>query len=440
MNSLYHLYISDNNSTNEKKEQLINKINDKSEEFILKSNAERDQKINSQNISTNTKKNDLELQKTRLESNKNVLELENKISIDQKIPNLEGQVQDLNNKKSELKFNFIKPSFKWHEFIPLTILFIGLSFLMLLFYSSSAYIMLYSFDDAMLAISNSINVNPQVFDEGALRKAFGKSSIAGLYVLLFVFIPFAIAYLAHKNNKKTVSSWTTNIKSSLPYLIIFAIDAFIAVKVAQTINKIDFLTGANSNQLNSLVDYLTDINFWLVFFLGAIPFIFLAVLMNRIINFFIERSPEIERLRVKMEIKETINKIQTKIEEIESEKSKCQENSLNILELDNQINELNQSLIFLPEETDKEISALKEDTENKKALINNKASLFKNNIENDTIKISVTALLNRISAFLEGWDEWLHGQYSYQIATTTSQDSRNIVEDWLKNNVKSLNS
>ena len=71
--------------------------------------------------------------------------------------------------------------------------------------------------------------------------------------------------------------------------------------------------------------------------------------------------------------------------------------------------------------------------------MNNKASLYINEIENDTIKISATSLLNRISAFLEGWDEWLHSQFAFQIATTTSQESRDIVDQWLKENVKNLN-
>ena len=309
---------------------------------------------------------------------------------------------------------------------------------MLLFYSSSAYIMLYSYDDAILAISNGVNVNPQVFDEGALRKAFGKSTNAGLYVLFFVFIPFAIAYIAHKKNNLP-SNWKTKLIAPFPYIIIFAIDAFIAIKVSRTINKIEFINGVSANKLDGFLDYLTDINFWLVFFLGAIPFIYVAILMNKIINFFIERTPEIEKLRCKYELIQITDKIQKLTSNVGFENSLYQENSVKILELNNQINEIDQKLIYLPEETDKEISALQKETENKKAIIINKASLFINSIENDTIKISVTSLLNRISAFLEGWDEWLHGQFAYQIAITTSQNSRDIVDEWLKENVKTLN-
>jgi len=97
----------------------------------------------------------------------------------------------------KLEIEFVKPPFKWHEFVPLIVLFLGLAFAMVLFYSSSAYIMLYSHDDALLAIENGLNVNPQVFEAGAIRKAFSKDFVGGLYILFFVFIPFAIAYVAH---------------------------------------------------------------------------------------------------------------------------------------------------------------------------------------------------------------------------------------------------
>jgi len=435
MNSLYHLYISDNNSNKEKKETLVKKIDHKAEEFVLKVDTEKNQKMASQKISAAAKKNDLELHKSKLESDKTVIELENKISKDEVIPELKSRVNDLETKKSEMKINFVKPSFKWHEFIPLSIFFIGLCGLMFLFYSSSAYIMLYSIEDAKIAISNGIDINPQVFEEGAIRKAFSKSNYAGAYVLLFVFIPLVIGYTIHKGGEKLKSSWVSNL---LMYLIIFLIDAFIAIKVTSTINEINFLTGLSVNETYGLADYFTDINFYLVFFLGAIPFIFLALLMNSIIKFFVERTPEVEEKRVKLELSQLGDKIEKTKNEIAAENFKCQENSVKILDLTNQINEFDQKLIYLPEEADQETSVLISSADNQKALIKNKASMYKDNIENDTIKISVTALLNRISAFLEGWDEWLHSQFSFQIATTTSQASRDEVDAWLKNNIKSL--
>ena len=45
--------------------------------------------------------------------------------------------------------------------------------------------MLYSYDDAVLANSNQLPVNPQVFAADALSLAFDKGSIAGLYILFF---------------------------------------------------------------------------------------------------------------------------------------------------------------------------------------------------------------------------------------------------------------
>ena len=80
--------------------KLITKIDHKAEEFILKMDAERDQKIRSQEISTSVKKNDLELQKSKSESDKAKLELENKISKENVIPDLNSQIQKFETTKS----------------------------------------------------------------------------------------------------------------------------------------------------------------------------------------------------------------------------------------------------------------------------------------------------------------------------------------------------
>lgn len=435
MNSLYHLYISDKTTNEDNRARLVQKIDNKSKEFTLKVDANCNQKLNSLEIASLAKNNDLESQKTKLESDKAVLELKNKFIAEEKIPNLEIEIENKNSKKSNLKVDFIKPAFKWHTFIPLALFFVGLAALMFLFYSSSAYIMLYSYDDAMLAIENGIKVNPQVFEEGALRKAFEKSLIAGVYISFFVFIPFAIAYVAHTAGKISFK----NLKAIIPYVIIFMIDAFIAFKVTQTINKIDWLTGVSANHESSFTNDLSDINFWLVFFLGAIPFIFLAELMNRLIVLFTERTPELEEKRMQFIISELDKEISVITNKINEEKTVFQENKLAILKLSNEIDQIDKNLIYLPEETDKELSSIKENTENKKAIIANKASIFKNDIENDNIKISLTALKNRIALFIEGWDEWLHKEFSFERAISISQLSKNEIEKWVTQNVEPLN-
>ncbi|MHA7944675.1 phospholipase D-like domain-containing protein [Formosa sp. 3Alg 14/1] len=441
MDSLYHLFVSDKNENDLNKDNLINKIDNKVAEFTQNINTRKDEKLNSAIIENNSEEKKIEFQKSEIIGKKNNKEIEQKNILQTTKTSKENEISNLKDKISELNIEFVKPLFKYHEFIPLVLFFIGLSIPLILFYSSSAYIMLYSYEDAMEAAKAGITVNPQVYEAKAWSKALSKGGTAMSYILFFVFIPFAIAYIAHikeeKTNNSTLNKFKAIISPLLSYSVVIAIDVFIAVKVSTTISEINYLSkGIEAD--NSFSGIVSDINFWLVFFLGAIPFIFLAIIMNKLITFFADRSTQTGRERMLIEKRIIKEKIDLLNKEIELETQKSNNIELEIKDLESKLSLLEQNLIYLPKELDSKITQINQDANNKIANVIKKADVYKNDIENDNIQISLSSLKDRVSAFIEGWNEWLHDEYAIDKAINKSQEAINASDQWLVDNMKKI--
>ena len=436
MDSLYHLFVSDKKENDLNKEILINKIDDRVAEFTQNINTKKDEKINSVHIENHAEEKKLEFQKTDIIGTKNKKETEKKNILETTIVQIEKNISNLKDKVSELNIAFVKPKFKYHEFIPILLFFLGLSVAMVLFYSSSAYIMLYSYDDAMEAVKAGISVNPQVYEANAWAKANSKGGTALFYISIFVFIPFAIAYVAHNYTEKGLSN---TLKKYSSFLVVVLIDIFIALKVSKTIEQINFLSKGIAPDENKFA-FLWDINFWLVFFLGAIPFFFLAGLMNKLIQFFAERSTQVGRERMLIERKLLKEKIDDLEKDITTYEDQANRIDLDIEKLKNELNQLEQALIYLPKELDTKITQTNQEANNEIADIRKKADVYKNDIENDNIQISLSSLKDRVSAFIEGWNEWLHDEYATEKAVHKSQEAIEACDQWLADNMKKIES
>ncbi|MDG4716534.1 phospholipase D-like domain-containing protein [Winogradskyella marincola] len=436
MDSLYHLFVSDKKENDLNKEKLLQKIDDKVAEFSQNYNSEKDHKTNTLQIENQAQEKKLEFEKTDINGKIKLKETEKHNTLNTKIKNLEQEKDNYKEKINDLNIEFVKPKFKYHEFIPLIIFFVGLSICMVLFYSSSAYIMLYSYDDSLEAAKLGVIENPQVYEASALSKAYIKGGTALFYIGFFVFIPFTIAYCAHNLNE---TSRKKNLLKTTFFSAVIGLDIFIAIKVATTIGEINHLSKGiiPDYSINAM---LTDINFWLVFFLGAIPFFFLAILMDKLIAFFKARSTQAGREKMILEIKYLKEKIKKLNENISACKEDANILDLEIEKLENQLLQLEQSLIFLPKELDSKLVQITQDTNNKIADIRKKADVYKNDIENDNIQISLSSLKDRVSAFIEGWNEWLHDEYAVDKAIIKSQEAMLACDKWLIENVKKIES
>ncbi len=443
MDSLYHLFISDRTENTEKKNRLLQKIDKKVEDLSQGIITRKDERNHSIEIENQAIEKDLEIQKTNLQgktkSIENQIDFINKTTIYDLEKGIEKEKEDI----KQWDVAYVKPRWKWHEFIPLLLILSGLLVAMFLFYSSSAYIMLYSMEDARFQLSNGLDANPQVFQANAISRAFNKSTIAGIYILAFVFIPLAIAYITHFGSSKDeeanlTTGWKQKgmqfLKKSPGYLVVILLDAFIAFKVADTIKDIKFLTSG----IRSEESVYTDINFWLVFFLGAIPFFFLAAILQKFLNVLGERNVQAGKEKMLVMKKHALKRIEELDEKIKTQKEAVHLLEEQIQDTENQAKEVQQRITFLPKELDAKIKQNNENTFNHLQLIQKKADLYKNDIENDNIQISMSSLKDRVSAFIEGWNEWLHDEFAVSKAVELSKEAMNKSDAWLEANLKKI--
>jgi len=422
MDSLYQIFISDINQVSEKKKAVKNKIDLKAEELFA--NFELDKNIEKEHQKTIyfEEESELKRQLAELEGKKKLND--NKLDFIENtvIHDLKQKTENLKEATNNLQVEFVKPKIKYFELIPKLIALTGLSIALFLFYSSSAYIMLYAKDDALQMLKNGIQPIAQVFNSHAFILAGQKTGTAVYYIIAFVFIPFGIA-LATYNTKKI---W--RYLSILPVLIL---DGFVAYKVSNTINEIKYLSDGS---INNEAFYL-DPNLWIIFLLSLMPFIFFEILLNSTLSIFESRHPQAGKEKMEFLVKKNNEKITTIETQITEEQNKKQQIKTDLIEIDNKTNDLNIQLSNLSINNLNKLKVIEETYNGKIRLVKSKADIYKNNIDNDNIPISQSALKDRVSVFLEGWNEWLHEEFSVIKAIKYSESAREEADSWLSDNI-----
>jgi hypothetical protein len=377
------------------------------------------------NFENSSLQSELELTNKDIENSNKSLE-----SFKTKIANIKEQIMGL-------ELDFMKPAFNWYKFLPYMFFILGLGAYLMMFYSSSLYIMLYSSQDSMALIRAGVpleNINPQVFESTAISKSFNKEGLAGYFITLFFFVPLVIAYISHMKNdiKDKRNGWDYS-KMVLCYLIVFLIDAFIAAKVTRTIIEIRIeAKQIDPNFQLTFGELISELNFWLVFCLGALPFIFLSILIDKLSDIFKERSPETEKKKLKHQKKALDKNIEEHALKIDKTEEEIKVKEREVIRIKNEIKQIDKKITFLPIEVNNQKTVNNNLIDKRIEYIKNKASLFLNDIDNDNITISTSTLNHRISAFLEGWNEWLHDQYATVKAITMSDEAEKIVDKWLE--------
>ena len=424
MDSLYQIFISDSNQVEERKNALKSKVDTKTEELIANYNIDNNRRKNIEEEQVSIKEKTHNERFSVLDGNKKTDESRINYIQENIIPEIQQKIEKIKAVISELQVEFVKPKIKYFELIPLLFFLLGLGTALFLFYSSSAYIMLFAKEDAIKMISEGLQPTAQVFNAQAISLAAMKGGTALAYILVFVFIPFTVAYIAHKGN----IAWKV-----LGILTIILLDIFIAYKVSDTIREIKFLAdGIVSNE-----PFYLDINLWIVFTLSALPFIFFIAVINKTLAIFEARHPESGKEKADFKIKkhkENIEILEEQIKEINDEKQSLK---TKIIEIENEIDNIKSKLSYLAQELPRILNMIEENFNDKIRYLQKKADVYKNNIDNDNVPISFSALKDRVNIFLEGWNEWLHEELALPKAVSHSENARIEANKWLDENIES---
>ncbi|WP_374164475.1 phospholipase D-like domain-containing protein [Arcticibacter sp. MXS-1] len=424
LDTLYNGFINDIDVIEDKKRRLLAKI----DEQRAKAEAQLRETCELQ-LETIEKESDF----TQNNLNNSIIGIKSEILVtqsvvadlkDNKIPSLKRRISEIEAVIKEASLEFVKPGIKWFEIISTAVISTALFLYLTMFYSSAAYILLYSEEDALIAQRTSAEaVTPQVFNPDAIAKAADHGSMAVVFVLLFVFVPLTFAILSKIMKRKilaNVLSFTVGV---------FVIDTFIAIKVAQAIHEIKNLTAVNPTEWH-LSNIVSDINFYLVFIMGALGLILFKFCFEKISDFFDERNPDVAGQRNRLFIAQKKEDIKALQEEITSVNSEVQVKEQEVNQKNLQVTSAERELSNLPLKKVNLLESRRNDLSNKLQVIETTTDIYKSHIENDNVPVSVNALKDRINIFLEGWNDFLHSEYSITKASDKSAAATEVAIAW----------
>ncbi|WP_294286503.1 phospholipase D-like domain-containing protein [uncultured Chryseobacterium sp.] len=440
MDSLYSNFINEIEVIAEKKTRLKSRIDEQLKVSISNVEMKTHNEIESLNYTLdaeiqNTEKNIHEAEKN-IEDRKQTIESNTEI----RIPFIQDKIDVLIKRINELKVDFVKPPVNWP--LTVTLAFIGmmLLFYIFIFYSSVAYIFIFSKNETTAALNRgTIPETPEVFNADAISQIWDKGIGGILFLFLFVGIPLGLGMMKlirsgdESSTPDTENKQTTAGKFFDQYgglLLIILVDCFIAYKVARNINDIEYLTN-RTNKILALKDIIMTENFWLVFILGTLGVYLFSIVTEKFYRSYHKRTKTHHQEKTGFIVKN----LEAEVEghQLDINGLKEENNRLNgeIAALERSKATLTKQLQDLPVHIHTKINHLKQMLLTFKEKVENLAHIYQSQVDNDRLPISKPEMENRVNIFMEGWSKYLYEIYSVNKAELKTTEAIRECENWL---------
>jgi len=421
--TVYSVFINDIDVIDDKKKRLQTKI----EEHRVKS---CDGLNKTCELEIGHCEQDNALTKTKLESQQTQLEAEVAISsrnIEElkfdKIPFIEAQNEELDRQIKKAELEFITPKIKWYELIPTLIFNVALLGYLFVFYSSAAYILLFSVADAKEQEAQSLSIAaPQIFNAHAISRAYERGWIALLFICLFVFIPLSFA-MADRFIRKP---WVTHL---IFWVGIIFLDGAVAYKVTQSIYEVNY---ARDNVHIPWEWHMafTDTNFYLVFVFGALGLLMFKFALAKMMRLFEDRNPDILTQRNRLFVTQLRGEIEVNKGKIMTLREELGTLDKEVIRLKADIKKILQELSTLPITLNHELERKRSQLITDLETIDKIATIYIIHIQSDNLSISVDALKDRINVYLEGWNDFLYQEYAIPKAMVKTAEAADMAITW----------
>lgn len=428
--SVFSVLLNEVDIVEDKKKRILSKIDEQKVKRINLLREKLDHRVNSVESEFSAEQENLTRQITNVKADINCRQKELDTIIENKVKPKEEEVEQYKNRIKEAEEDTILPKFKWYEFIP-TALVVGFLFLYLMvFYSSAAYILIFSEADAQEARLEGITLSqPEVFHPNALSLTLDQEGLALIFILLFPFIPISFSLIGLFIRQK----WLTWLVSIVAGFLI--VDGAIAYKVAQSIHEVSYLIGRVDTEWEFSMVF-SDPNFWLVFIFGALGLILLKFAFEKFLSFFREKDADFKLLKNKRLV-ERYNRIIDRLkEEIREQNEKVSAKEEDVIQLNKDLDNAETQLTNLPARKTLQIDKYKSEATINEQTIEQITDIYKSHIENNNIPLSVDAIKDRISIFLEGWNDFLHEEYAVKKAIDKSRLAHETALMWQNDKLK----
>ncbi|MFD2969926.1 phospholipase D-like domain-containing protein [Sphingobacterium bambusae] len=443
MDSLYSNFINEIEVVEEKKNRLLAQIEEQRK--ISVASVE----LKTANEISNLKENGL---LEAAHADEEILQLSAEIADRQhelqsnretKIPFFNDKIALLQDKIKTLQLAFVMPPVNWPATAVLGFMTLLLVLYIFVFYSSVAYIFIFSKEDikTMLLSGAPIIEAPEVFNPHAISKIWDKGSGGILFLFLFVAIPLALGMYkvffkgtAQNVDRKEDEKQNTTIGQffirNLGIILIIVVDIFIAYKVAVNINAIELITGDTDKEMD-ILDLLGNSNFWLVFALGALGVYLFSVFFEKFFILLDSRTTTHHQEKVKYEVSTFEKAIEEHLHTINELKLLCDATESAIVKLTESKEERIRQRQQAPINRNDKINGFQQQLLSYKERIGNIGSMYRSQIENDKLPISKAELENRVNIYMEGWSKFLYQDYAILRAETKTREAIHACESWL---------
>ncbi len=444
MDSLYSNFINEIEVIEDKKTRLKAKIDEQ-------------QKISASNVELKTEneiivlKDNYVIDVRNAENGINELDKqidETKLTIksnnDTTVSFIEAKVAALRKQISDLGAAFVKPPS--NKFLLWIFGIIGFSLLLYLivFYSSVAYIFIFSKEDTKsLLLSGAVSTEvPEVFNAHALSKIWTKGVGGVLFSLFFIFIPITLGFyellsaplerekFVQENKEITRGRIATWFIKHTGLFLILIVDVFVAYKVAININEIAYVTRQVDRRI-SFWDVLIDSNFWLVFLLGTLGVFLFSRVVRKLYDLYCLGSATHQEAKIKYEVDILEHGISEYLSKINAIKLENDQLSIKISNMEKEMKDCEKCLQNIPIKQNEKISRLQQQLISYKEKLSSIANIYKSQIDNDKLPISKAEMENRINIFMEGWSKYLHDVYAIRRAESKTSEAIREIESWL---------
>ena len=372
-----------------------------------------------------SKKDSIENDNRRMRTEVTLLkaEINNLRNIEKK--NLVDKLTEVKSRSQETELNNLgkKPRFPYLKLI----LLILVSLYCFIFYSSAAYILIYSQQDAKAArLNGEIVSDPEIYSGDALNMALEKG--VGTFIFISLFPLFVLAMIFAISNIK--NKWVM-----IPSLILvfLMIDGFTAYKITEAIHEISHLKGLTDTAWDPL-SIFSHSDFYLVFVFGIFGLICFKLLLGSFLNTINARDENLRYERSKMMAanqKQSAEQLQIQVSELD-QLIALKETEI-IFKTEN-IETHHAQMAKLEEEATRKIQRVTNASQQLEIRYANITQLNIIKVENENFSYSNLYLRDRITNFIRGWKDFLHEHFSSAIAVQKSREADEQVSIWKQQN------
>ncbi len=419
---IYHELLTDTHVDGEQKIEMRARISKRASEQLEKITLEQQREVSCLEEEALAEEKNCKWEERSVEGDIDAKDSALKNILENIIPRIKDKINLKKEQVDKVEMEAITPSIKWHVVGPLAFATLFLTFYLFLFYSSTFYTILHATEDAQKALENGNLPLGEFFNSQAIKLAWGKGTFSLMIIILFTFLPLACGMIIHYGNKYS---------KAISFTAVFLLDMLIAYKIAEVMHDAKYLAGKTSDDWVGLKVF-SDPNFYFVILLGFVAFMIWGFLLDLLLKEIDRRHPDSLREKQAKEKALLEQKIDEHFSEIDNYNANVSEIQQQIIELKNRLKDVNARIHFLPAELKKKISLAATEFEVQQNSIERKKEKYLNYLNRDQIPVSLNALKDRTSAFISGWDQYLHDQYSSHRARNMSLKAHETLDTCLE--------